>query len=210
MFINWARRELNLKVVYYGPPLSGKTTNLIRIHERLEPQRRGELISLNTSDDRTLYFDFLRIDLDKISGLTPRIHLYTVPGQPMYEASRRLVLRGADGIVFVADSAPERAGENDASWRGMHTHLTDLAFPLEKLAMVVQFNKQDLPNALSEADMRVQLNLNGLPAFGAVATQGKGVFNTLRAVLGRVVAQLQAELADIREGDLATSHTRPQ
>ncbi len=210
MFINWARRELNLKVVYYGPPLSGKTTNLIRIHERLEPQRRGELISLNTSDDRTLYFDFLRIDLDKISGLTPRIHLYTVPGQPMYEASRRLVLRGADGIVFVADSAPDRAGENAASWRGMHSHLTALAFPLEKLAMVVQFNKQDLPNALSEADLRAQLNLNGLPAYGAVATEGKGVFNTLRAVLGRVVAQLQAELAEIREGDLTPSHTRLQ
>ncbi len=210
MFINWARRELNLKVVYYGPPLSGKTTNLIRIHERLEPQRRGELISLNTTDDRTLYFDFLRVDLDRISGLTPRIHLYTVPGQTMYEASRRLVLRGADGVVFVADSAPERAEDNAASWRGMHTHLSELACPLDKLAMVVQFNKQDLPNALSEEDMRQQLNLNGLPAFGAVATQGKGVFNTLRAVLGRVVAQLQSELADIREGDLATSHTRPQ
>jgi hypothetical protein len=202
MFINWARRELNLKIVYYGPPLSGKTTNLIRIHERVEPQRRGELISLNTADDRTLYFDFLRLELDRISGLQPRIHLYTVPGQTMYEASRRLVLRGADGIVFVADSDANRAGQNCESWTSMNSYLDALALPPGEIPLVVQFNKQDLPNAMSGAEMRDLLDLNGLPGYEAVAVEGKGVFNTLRGVLGLVVSQIQSDLSEVKEGPL--------
>ena len=108
MFINWQRRELNLKIVYYGPALSGKTTNLEQIHARTNPERRGELISLKTNEDRTLYFDFLQLELGKIGSLTPKIHLYTVPGQTYYEATRKVVLRGADGIVFVADSSAQR------------------------------------------------------------------------------------------------------
>lgn len=194
MYINWARRELNLKIVYYGPPMSGKTTNLVVIHERTDPQRRGELISLATADDRTLYFDFLRLDLKKIGGLTPRIHLYTVPGQPTYEASRRLVLRGADGVVFVADSAANKVEFNRDSWHNMVGHLEALSLPLEKLPLVVQFNKQDLPNALPGATLRQLLDVNGYPGFDAVATQGRGVFDTLKAIIHDVVVQLQQEM----------------
>jgi signal recognition particle receptor subunit beta len=194
MLINWARRELNLKIVYYGPPLSGKTTNLIRIHERIDPKRRGELISLNTTDDRTLYFDFLRFDLDRIHGLLPRIHLYTVPGQPHYEASRQLVLRGSDGVVFVADSARESAQRNVESWHNMHDHLEALSISPTSLPTVVQFNKRDLADALPTSELRALIPWNGLPCFEAVATEGKGVFNTLRAILAGVVTRLQKEI----------------
>lgn len=195
MFINWARREVNLKIVYYGPPLSGKTTNLIQIHSHVDPRRRGELISLKTSDDRTLYFDFLRLDLAKIGGLTPRIHLYTVPGQPNYEASRRLVLRGADGVVFVADSAADQVDNNLDSWASMQRHLTSFSEPMDKIPMVVQLNKRDLPNALPGEVLRSMLQLNGLPTFEAVAVRGDGVFDTLKAIVHGVVTGLQREIA---------------
>lgn len=195
MFINWARRELNLKIVYYGPPLSGKTTNLIQIHEHVDPRRRGELISLKTSDDRTLYFDFLRLDLAKIGGLTPRIHLYTVPGQPTYEASRRLVLRGADGVVFVADSAADQVDNNLDSWASMQRHLNSFSEPMDRIPMVVQLNKRDLPNALPGEVLRNMLQLNGLPSFEAVAVRGDGVFDTLKAIVHKVVSGLQREIA---------------
>ncbi len=195
MYINWARRELNLKIVYYGPPMSGKTTNLVVIHQRTDPARRGELISLNTEDDRTLYFDFLRLDLNKIGGLTPRIHLYTVPGQPTYEASRRLVLRGADGIVFVADSAQVKVDANLNSWLNMVGHLETLALPSETMPLVVQFNKQDLPDAIPPQRLRQLLGVNGYPTFEAVATQGVGVFDTLKRIIRDVVLKLQQEMA---------------
>lgn len=194
MYINWARRELNLKIVYYGPPMSGKTTNLVVIHRRTDPSRRGELISLNTSDDRTLYFDFLRLDLNKIGGLTPRIHLYTVPGQPTYEASRRLVLRGADGIVFVADSAPDKVDANMTSWLNMVGHLEALALPFQGMPLVVQLNKQDLPNAVPPDQLRRLLGVNGYPTFEAVAIRGVGVFDTLKSVIHDVVVKLQREM----------------
>lgn len=195
MYINWARRELNLKIVYYGPPMSGKTTNLVVIHQRTDPTRRGELISLNTTDDRTLYFDFLRLDLSKIGGLTPRIHLYTVPGQPTYEASRRLVLRGADGIVFVADSSQEKVDANLTSWLNMVGHLEALALPFEGMPLVVQLNKQDLPNAVPPDQLRRLLGVNGYPTFDAVAVRGVGVFDTLKAIIHDVVVKLQSEMA---------------
>ncbi len=194
MYINWARRELNLKIVYYGPPMSGKTTNLVVIHRRTDPTRRGELISLNTTDDRTLYFDFLRLDLNKIGGLTPRIHLYTVPGQPTYEASRRLVLRGADGIVFVADSAQEKVDANLTSWLNMVGHLEALALPFEGMPLVVQLNKQDLPNAVPPDQLRRLLGVNGYPTFEAVAIRGVGVFDTLKSIIHDVVVRLQSEI----------------
>jgi signal recognition particle receptor subunit beta len=165
MVINWARREVNVKIVYYGPPLSGKTTNLVQIHGHIEPKRRGELISLKTADDRTLFFDFLRLDLAKIGGMRPRIHLYTVPGQSLYEASRRLVLRGADGL------SPEQ------------------------LPLVVQLNKRDLPDAVPAAELRRQLRLNGVPTFEAVAVQGVGVYDTLKAIIHVVIGHLQREIA---------------
>lgn len=195
MFINWQLRELNLKVVYYGPALSGKTTNLEQIHARVDPRRRGELISLKTHEDRTLYFDFLQLELGKISGLTPKIHLYTVPGQTYYEASRKLVLRGADGVVFVADSARNRLNENLESWENMKAHLASFELPLAQLPLVVQFNKQDLPNALPATALRSLLRVNGQPCFESVASEGQGVFETLKAIINSVVKNVQREVA---------------
>jgi signal recognition particle receptor subunit beta len=195
MVINWARREVNVKIVYYGPPLSGKTTNLIQIHEHIEPKRRGELISLKTADDRTLFFDFLRLDLAKIGGMRPRIHLYTVPGQSLYEESRKLVLRGADGLVFVADSSPARVEGNLESLASMRCHLQSFALSPIQLPMVVQLNKRDLPDALPATDLHRLLNLNGVPTFEAVAIQGVGVYDTLKAIIHVVIGRLQREIA---------------
>ncbi len=194
MFINWQLRELNLKVVYYGPALSGKTTNLEQIHERVDPRRRGELISLKTHEDRTLYFDFLQLELGKISGLSPKIHLYTVPGQTYYEASRKLVLRGADGVVFVADSGPDRARDNLESWENMKVHFQSLNLPFD-MPIVVQFNKRDLPGVMAVPVLRNMLNVNGYPTFESVAVRGEGVFDTLKAIINGVVSRVQKEMA---------------
>lgn len=194
MFVNWQLRELNLKVVYYGPALSGKTTNLEQVHAKVNPARRGELISLKTQEDRTLYFDFLQIELGKISGLTPKIHLYTVPGQTYYEASRKLVLRGADGVVFVADSAPNRLRANLESWQNLNSHLTSFDMSIATIPLVVQFNKRDLPNAVAPSVLKNVLRLNGKSSFDAVATQGKGVFETLKTIINGVVKQVQKEM----------------
>ncbi len=195
MFINWQLRELNLKVVYYGPALSGKTTNLEQIHDKVDPRRRGELVSLKTHEDRTLYFDFLQLELGKISGLTPKIHLYTVPGQSYYEASRKLVLRGADGVVFVADSAPDRTEDNIESLENMKTHLTSLGLATATLPIIIQLNKRDLRNAIPAPLLCNILGVNGQPVFEAVAIQGMGVFDTLKAVINGVVAQVQRQMS---------------
>jgi len=194
MHINWQLRELNLKIVYYGAARSGKTTNLEQIHARVDPARRGELVSLKTHDDRTLYFDFLQIELGKIGSLTPKIHLYTVPGQVYYEASRRLVLRGADGVVFVADSAADRARENQTAWKDLQAHLASFDSSIDSLPVVVQFNKHDLPSALPPPVLGAQLGLNGRPVFVAVAVRGEGVFDTLKAITRQVMAQAQQGL----------------
>lgn len=195
MFINWQLRELNLKIVYYGPALSGKTTNLEQIHARVDPRRRSELVSLKTQEDRTLYFDFLQLELGKISGLTPKVHLYTVPGQTYYEASRKIVLRGADGVVFVADSSSNRVKDNLESWQSMKTHLASFNISLNDFPLVVQFNKQDLPQALKAPVMHHLLNVNGIPSFESVAIQGQGVFETLKTIINRVVKHVQQEAA---------------
>ncbi len=194
MFINWQLRELNLKVVYYGPALSGKTTNLEQIHAKVDPKRRGELVSLKTTEDRTLYFDFLQLELGKINGLTPKIQLYTVPGQTYYEASRKLVLRGADGVVFVADSAATRLDENVEAWQNMQTHLKSLNLPPD-LPLVVQYNKRDLPNAMPTMILGTMMEVNGHPTFESVAMEGQGVFDTLKAIINRVIKQVQREIA---------------
>ena len=194
MFINWQLRELNLKIVYYGAALSGKTTNLEQIHAKVDPRRRGELISLKTHEDRTLYFDFLQLELGKISGLTPKIHLYTVPGQTYYEASRKLVLRGADGVVFVVDSAANRTNENLESWANLKTHLASFYITLNDNPIIVQLNKRDLPTAMPAPLLRNMLRLNGHPTFDAVAAQGQGVFDTLKAIVNGVVARVQREM----------------
>jgi hypothetical protein len=194
MYINWQSRELNLKVVYYGPALSGKTTNLERIHASVNPERRSDLVSLKTHEDRTLFFDFLQLELGSIGGLKPKIHLYTVPGQAYYEASRRLVLRGADGIVFVADSTKDCLQNNLQSWSKMKEHLSSLGMSLEETPIVLQFNKQDLPNALPPQELRELLQVDGYPSFGAVAIENKGVSETLKTITREVVTNIQRKL----------------
>jgi signal recognition particle receptor subunit beta len=193
MFINWQLRQINLKIVYYGPALSGKTTNLEQIHQKIDPSRRGDLVSLKTYEDRTLYFDFLQLELGKINGLTPKIQLYTVPGQAFYEASRRLVLRGADGVVFVADSSSNRINDNLDSWNNMNKHLVSLNLPPSEIPIVVQFNKQDLPNALPPALIQNMLGCQGYKSSPAVASLGQGVFDTLKAIINGVVLNIQKE-----------------
>jgi len=193
MFINWQLRQINLKIVYYGPALSGKTTNLEQIHERIDPNRRSDLVSLKTYEDRTLYFDFLQLELGKINGLTPKIQLYTVPGQAFYEASRRLVLRGADGVVFVADSGSNRINDNVDSWQNMKKHLISLELDSDNLPIVVQFNKQDLPNALPAPFMQNILNCQNYKNIMSIANTGHGVFETLKAIISGVVANIQKE-----------------
>ena len=197
MHINWQSRKLNLKIVYYGPALSGKTTNLEQIHKSVNPSRRSELISLNTHKDRTLYFDFLQLELGIIAGLTPQMHLYTVPGQSYYEASRKVVLRGADGVVFVADSAPNRLSYNLKSWQQLKTHLHSFGISMNTFPVVIQFNKQDLPNAITTAVLCNLLRTGNYPTYPASAIEGKGVFDTLKAITRRVISQVQNELGSV-------------
>jgi signal recognition particle receptor subunit beta len=195
MFINWQLRQLNLKVVYYGPALSGKTTNLEQIHAKIDPSRRGDLVSLKTAEDRTLYFDFLQLELGKINGLTPKIQLYTVPGQAYYEVSRKLVLRGADGVVFVADSGANRLSDNIDAWNNMKKHLIALGIPLDRLPVIVQLNKRDLPNAMPPSILISSLNCQYYKTLPAIAARGDGVFDTLKAVINGVVQNIQREMA---------------
>ncbi|MGB8647202.1 MAG: ADP-ribosylation factor-like protein [Anaerolineae bacterium] len=195
MLINWQTRELNLKVVYYGAALSGKTTNLEQIHARIDPKKRGELVSLKTHEDRTLFFDFMQLELGKIGGLIPRIQLYTVPGQIYYEASRRIVMRGADGIVFVVDSSANRLDDNLESWASMKMNLAALNLPMKNLPIVVQLNKRDLPNAIPVATLKSVLPIGVYPSFEAVAVQSKGVFDTLKAIVNNVLSSVQKEMA---------------
>jgi mutual gliding-motility protein MglA len=195
MFINWQLRQINFKIVYYGPALSGKTTNLEQIHARIDPTRRSDLVSLKTYEDRTLYFDFLQLELGKINGLTPKIQLYTVPGQAYYEASRRLVLRGADGVVFVADSGSNRINDNIDSWQNMTKHLISFDLDPTTMPILVQLNKQDLPNALPVPFILNMLNCQNYKSIPSVATTGSGIFDTLKSIISSVVVNIQKETA---------------
>jgi len=194
MFINWKLREINLKVVYYGPALSGKTTNLQTIHAKTNPNIRGELVSLKTRGDRTLYFDFLQLELGQIAGLKPRFNLYTVPGQVYYVSSRKLVLQGVDGVVFVADSQRERLKANAEAVRDMAKNLRGLGFDPRTMPLVLQCNKRDLPDIAPVPLLQQRLGLDRVPCFEAVAIHGPGVFDTLKAVINLVVAQAQRQL----------------
>ncbi len=195
MRINWQLKRLNLKIVYYGPALSGKTTNLEVIHRSVNPKQRSDLVSLKTREDRTLYFDFLQLELGKIAGLTPQIQLYTVPGQSYYEASRKIVLRGADGVVFVADSDRKQMRANLLAWRNMRQHLNTFGVDPDNFPLAAQFNKRDLPTAVPPRVIAQLLQLNGgTPAFEATAIQGKGVLPTLKAITKAVIAQVQREM----------------
>jgi len=195
MFINWKLRELNLKIVYYGPAMSGKTTNLQIVHARTNPRLRGDLVSLKTREDRTLFFDFLQLELGQIKGLKPKFNLYTVPGQVMYEATRKLVLRGADGLVFVVDSQMSRLGDNIQSFKTLKRHLVELDLDPERMPCVVQFNKQDLPNLAPLPVLKQLFTCNGTtPWITSVATQGAGVFETLKTSINLVISQAQQQL----------------
>jgi mutual gliding-motility protein MglA len=188
--INYASREITCKIVYYGPGLCGKTANLEYIYRKVNPETRGKMISLATENERTLFFDFLPVDLGSIRGFNTRFYLYTVPGQVYYNASRRLILKGVDGIVFVADSQAERMDANLASMQNLFENLADYGYDPHQLPMVLQYNKRDLPTRIPVDELRVQLNPGGLEDYEAVAKVGEGVFDTLRAVSKRVIKAL--------------------
>jgi signal recognition particle receptor subunit beta len=190
-FINYASREINCKIVYYGPGLGGKTTNLQYIYDSTAAQSKGKLISLATETDRTLFFDFLPLDLGTVRGFKTRFHLYTVPGQVFYDASRKLILKGVDGVVFVADSQRERMDANVESLYNLELNLKQHGYELDKLPYVVQFNKRDLPNIVSYEDLKAELARNGEPIFESVANRGIGVFETLKAVAKQVLMELR-------------------
>ena len=188
--INFAKKEINCKIVYYGPGLCGKTTNIQYIYEKVSPETKGKLITLATEMDRTLFFDFLPLELGKVKGFSTRFHLYTVPGQVYYDASRKLILRGVDGIVFVADSQRSRYDANIESLYNLHENLAEYNLKLEEIPFAIQYNKRDLPDIISVEELEQELNPKGYPSFEAVAIKGVGVFDTLKAVAKGVLRNL--------------------
>ena len=188
--INYASREINCKLVYYGTGLGGKTTNLEYIYSRVNPETKGKMISLATETERTLFFDFLPIDLGEIRGFKTRFHLYTVPGQVYYNASRRLILKGVDGLIFVADSQATRAEANIEAMHNLYENLETYGYDLQKIPFAIQYNKRDMPNVVPVDDLRAQINPMGVPDFEAIAIEGKGVFETLSTVSKLVVKNL--------------------
>lgn len=189
--INYQNKEITFKIVYYGPGLSGKTTNLMYIHSALDRDRKGDMIVLDTEEDRTLFFDFFPLELGKIEGYGVRFNMYTVPGQVYYEASRRLILEGADGVVFVADSQEDRLDDNLESFGMLQTSLGGFGIDWRIFPLVLQYNKRDLSQLLPLGALEVQLDLNGIPSFEAVATRGRGVMETIRTVSRQVIEKFQ-------------------
>lgn len=188
--INYSSREIHCKIVYYGTGLGGKTTNLEYVHKQLSPTIRGEMVSLNTANERTLFFDFLPLDLGSVQGFRTKFSLYTVPGQVEYNASRKLVLNGADGIVFVADSQIEKMQENVDSLKNMEDNLSEYNMTLDSIPWILQYNKRDLPNAATMAELERAMNSRGVPSFEAIAYSGEGVFQTLKAISKEVLNRL--------------------
>lgn len=193
-FVNYHTKEINCKIVYYGPGLGGKTTNIQYIYQKTSSQNKGQMITLNTENERTLFFDFLPLDLGEIRGFKTRFHLYTVPGQVFYEASRKLILRGVDGLVFVADSQVERMEANIESYHGLEKNLADQGYDITKVPIVMQWNKRDLPNIVPVEDMQLQLNKRKFPAFEATAVSGEGVFETLKMISKSVLLNIKGGL----------------
>ncbi|MBK9519017.1 MAG: gliding-motility protein MglA [Anaeromyxobacter sp.] len=190
-FINYSSREINCKIVYYGPGLCGKTTNLQYVYAKTNPDAKGKMISLATETERTLFFDFLPLSLGEIRGFKTRFHLYTVPGQVFYDASRKLILKGVDGVVFVADSQIERMEANLESVENLRVNLSEQGYDLSKIPYVVQYNKRDLPNIATVEELRRLLNPKNVPEYQAVAPTGVGVFDTLKAVAKLVLTELK-------------------
>ena len=190
-FINYAAREINVKIVFYGPGLGGKTTNLQYIYANTNQQAKGKMISLATETERTLFFDFLPLSLGEIRGFKTRFHLYTVPGQVFYDASRKLILKGVDGVVFVADSQIERTEANVESVENLRTNLGEQGYDLDKIPYVIQYNKRDLPNAAPLEELQGLLNPRTVPHFEAVAPKGEGVYETLKAIAKLILTELK-------------------
>jgi len=196
--INYATREVTCKIVYYGPGLSGKTTNLIYIHKKVPSNTKGKLISLATEADRTLYFDFLPINIGTISGFAAKFQLYTVPGQVYYNATRKLVLRGVDGLVFVADSQPDKMDENIESLNNMMENLAEYGYDVNSMPVVIQYNKRDLPNVLPVEELESKLNTFGWKSFEASATEGDGIFDTLKMIIKVVLDKTKNSQSSIK------------
>ncbi|MBI5970995.1 MAG: GTPase domain-containing protein [Deltaproteobacteria bacterium] len=190
-FINYSAKEINCKIVYYGPGLCGKTTNLQFIYKKTRPEAKGKMVTLATETERTLFFDFLPIALGDIKGFKVRFHLYTVPGQIFYDASRKLILKGVDGIIFVADSQVDRMDANMESFDNMKLNLDEQGYNLDNIPYVIQYNKRDLPNVVPVAELNKVLNVNGVPEFEAAAFDGTGVFETLKSVVKLVLIELK-------------------
>ena len=189
-YVNHMAKEINCKIVYYGPGLCGKTTNLNVVYARTKQEARGKMIQLATETERTLFFDFLPIDLGTIGGYKVRMHLYTVPGQVFYDASRKLVVRGADGVVFVADSQPGRREANIESLENLELNMTENGQSLDVVPNAIQYNKRDVPDAVPIDELRRDLNPKGVPDFEAAAVTGQGVFDTLKGISRMVLSRL--------------------
>ena len=189
-FINYSSKEINCKIVYYGPGLCGKTTNLQYIHKRMNPHARGRMISLATETERTLFFDFLPLAMGEIRGFKTRFHLYTVPGQVFYDASRRLILRGVDGVVFCADSQLTRMDANVESLENLKINLREQGYDPDRIPMVMQYNKRDIENVSSVSELHALINYRNVPEYEAVATTGVGVFETLKGAIKLVLIDL--------------------
>lgn len=201
--LNYSSREINAKIVYYGPGLSGKTTNIDMVYKKLRPEQKGKLVSLATQTDRTLFFDFLPVDLGEVKGFKTRFHLYTVPGQVFYNETRKMVLKGADGVVFVADSQKQMMDANIESLKNLEENLKAYGKSLEKIPHIIQFNKRDLPNSIPLEEMYKKLDKYNAPFFEAVATDGKGVMETLSAAAKMVLRTLREKPEEIPSGVIA-------
>ena len=193
-YVNYATREINCKIVYYGPGLGGKTTNISYIYSKISSELKGKLISLATETDRTLFFDFMPLELGSVKGFKTRLHLYTVPGQVFYDASRKLILKGVDGIIFVADSQIERMDANIESVRNLQENLQELGYELKELPYVLQLNKRDLNAIASVEEMRRKLRVKEEPVFEAIAIRGIGVFHTLKEMAKLVLIDLKRKM----------------
>jgi signal recognition particle receptor subunit beta len=193
-FVNYHTKEINCKIVYYGPGLGGKTTNIQHVYQKTAANSKGDMITLNTENERTLFFDFLPLDLGNIRGYKTRFHLYTVPGQVFYESSRKLILRGVDGIVFVADSQVDKMEANIESLEGLKKNLLEQGHDIDKIPIVMQWNKRDLPNIVSIEDLERKLNNFDFPSFAASAFQGVGVFETLKMISKLVLLNIKGGL----------------
>jgi len=191
--INYAKREVSCKLVYYGPGMSGKTTNLEIIHEKVPEHNKGEMTSIATEGDRTLFFDFLPLDLGQVRGMTTKFQLYTVPGQVYYASTRKLVLQGSDGVIFVADSQADKLEENIESLKDLQRNLEEYGLKLEEIPMVIQWNKRDLPNAMSVEELEEKINWVGAPTTTAVAATGEGVLGTLKLAASMILDRLNAK-----------------